>query len=368
MRKTFDVCIIGGGIIGTAIAYYTARKGLRPLILERSTFGSQSTQAAGGMLGAQVETNTPDPLFQFAVQSRAMFQDLQAELKELSGYDIELQTAGMIRLAVSEEDRASLLAKQEWQTQFGQRAEWMEDADIRKMAGDLFGATYGGLFLPDDLQVRSMAMLQALLAGARKLGAEVQEHTEVINFLQEGGRVIGVETGNGPFYADQTVLAAGAWSGLISRRIGLDLPVFPVKGQSILAKASSPITPFTVFTHGTYFVPKISGHLYIGATMEQVGFDKTHTLQGINRILTDATRILPSIKQLGIHSTLVGLRPGSADGLPYIGSIEGIEGLHVASGHLRNGILLAPLTGLVVSELLTGQPVSVDLTPFSISR
>ncbi|WP_018130734.1 glycine oxidase ThiO [Effusibacillus pohliae] len=368
MRTAYDVCIIGGGVIGCAIAYYTAKKGLRPLVIEKHTLGSQATQASAGMLGAQVEMERPDPLYRLGLKSRALYGQLRAELQDLCGVDIELRTCGMLRLALSEAERETLLARCDWQTAGGQRAEWLEDEDLRRDIGDLFGPTFGALFLPDDHQVRSVALLRALAAAASELGAAFLEHTEAIGFLREEDRIVGVETNNGRFAANHVVLAAGAWSGLLSQWAGVDLPVLPVKGQSVLAATRTPLTPYTVFTHGTYIVPKVTGHTYIGATMERTGFDQTPTLQGIVRVLSDAVRILPGLGISGLAGQLVGLRPGTEDGLPFLGEVPGVAGLLVATGHLRNGILLAPITGLVMSELIAGENPSVDLAPFGLSR
>ncbi|MFC4766140.1 glycine oxidase ThiO [Effusibacillus consociatus] len=364
----YDVCIVGGGIIGCSIAYNLAKRGLRSVVIEKNALGSESTQAGAGMLGAQVEMEKPGALFDLGILSRALFRDLQQELKELSGVDIELQTSGILRLAVSEEDRRSLLDRREWQSAAGQKTEWLEDDDLRKEVGDLFGSTYGALFLPKDHQIRAMAFLRALVSAAGRLGTVFLEHTELIGFVRKGDRIVGIETNNGPFAADAAVIAAGAWSGIVGKMAGLELPVFPVKGQSILADFPTPVTPFTVFTHGTYMVPKVTGHLYIGATMEMAGFDKTATLQGLNRLLSDAARIMPSVGKLGWSGNLVGLRPGSQDGLPFLGQVPGLDGLYVASGHFRNGLLLSPITGVVMAELITSCTPRVDLSPFRVSR
>ncbi|GAX89895.1 glycine oxidase ThiO [Effusibacillus lacus] len=368
MKSTHDVCIVGGGVIGCAIAFFAARKGFRPLVIERNELGSQSTQAGAGMLGAQVEMEKPDALYRLGIASRDMYKDLQAELKEISGIDIELQTAGILRLAVSEDDRNQLLARQKWQTEEGQRAIWLEDEELRKEAGDLFGSTYGALYLPDDHQVRNQALLQALVASATKLGAKFVQHTEMTGIILQGDTVKGITTPHGQIAVDAVILAAGAWTGILSRHCGVELPVFPVKGQAIMAESRSPVTPFTVFTHGTYMLPKLTGHIYIGATMERCGFDKTPSLEGAARLLSRAAEIMPPLGKLGVHSHLVGLRPGSEDGYPFFGELPGIKGLYTATGHLRNGVLLAPITGAILADLLSEKVSGIDLAPFSVNR
>lgn len=364
----FDVCIVGGGVIGCSIAYYLAKQGLRPLVIEKNTLGSQSTQAGAGMLGAQVEMDAPSPLYTLGIASRHLYKELAIELKDLSGVEIELQTSGILRLAVSEEDRTDLLTRQQWQAETGQKTEWVEDDDLRRDFGNLFGPTFGALFLPDDHQVRNLALVNSLAVAATRLGASFLEHTEVIGFLRQGNRITGVETPTGKFETDRVILAAGAWSGILGKLAGFDLSVFPVKGQAVLARTLAPVTPFTVFTHGTYMVPKINNQLYIGATMEQAGFDQSPSLQGISRILSDAIRIMPPLAKLGMDKNLVGLRPGSSDGLPFIGEVPGLDGILVASGHFRNGVLLAPITGQIIAGLVTDHKSAFDLSPFSLAR
>lgn len=366
--KYTDTLIVGGGVIGCSIAYELAKAGFKPLVLEKNTLGSQSTQAGAGMLGAQVEMGEPGPLFELGVASRALFADLRAELQEISEIDIELQTSGIFRVAVSESDRRSLMIRQQWQTACGQRATWFEDEDLRTELGDIVSTTYGALHLPDDHQVRNMQLLTALVAGARRLGANFLQQTAMTGFLLENGRVVGVKTVDGDIRADRVVLATGAWTGLLTEQLDRDLPIFPVKGQAFLVDTFTPPTPFTIFTHGCYLLPKRNGQVYVGASEEHVGFDRRPNLGALASLSHRAVELMPAMASLSFASPLTGLRPGSQDGLPFLGAMPGIEGLYVASGHFRNGVLLAPMTGRVMREVLTGQTPSVDLTPFSPER
>lgn len=363
-----ETLIIGGGIIGCAIAYELAKSGRRTLVIEKHTLGSQSTRAGAGMLGAQVEMHAPGPMYDLGVQSRALFPALREELIELSGIDMELQTPGIFRVAVDEADRLDLLERQRWQTEHGQRAIWFEDEDLRRELGDLVSTQHGALYLPDDHQVRNPQFLLALAASAKRLGTQYLEHTAMTGFLLERGSVVGVKTLDGDIRADQTVLATGAWTGLLANQLELDLPIYPVKGQSFLLDAYSPPTPFTIYTHGCYILPKRNGQIYVGATEEQAGFDRRPVLRSLASLSSRAVELMPSLGGLPFAESLAGLRPGSADGLPFLGQVEGLGGLFVASGHFRNGVLLSAITGKVMAELMNGQELSVDLTPFAVER
>lgn len=363
-----DVLIIGGGVIGSVIAYELAKAGLAPLVLEKNTLGSQSTRAGAGMLGAQVEMHQPGPMFELGLKSRALFPHLRDELLELSGIDIELLKSGIFRLAVDEEDREHLLQRQAWQTAQGQQAIWYEDAELRRELGDAVSTTYGALYLPDDHQVRNSQVMLALTASAKRLGAQFVEQTAVIGFLIANGRVAGVKTLQGDVRANRVVLAGGAWSGLLAAHLEVHLPIFPVKGQAFLVEAYAPPTPYTIFTHGCYLLPKCNGTIYVGATEEDAGYDSRPTLGSLAQLATRAVELMPVLRDLPFSAPLAGLRPSSADGLPFLGNVPGLDGLYVAAGHFRNGVLLSAITGQLMRELLTGQTPSVDLTPFSVER
>lgn len=367
LAKT-DTLIIGGGVIGCAIAYELAKAGQKPLVIEKDTLGSQATCAGAGMLGAQVEMHSPGPMFELGLASRALFPQWQQELSEISGIDIELQTPGIFRVAVDEADRRSLLERQKWQQEHGQRAIWMEDDELRRELGDLVSPTFGALYLPDDHQVRNPQLLLALSASAKRLGANFLENTAMIGFLTENGAVVGVKTINGSIYADRVIVAAGAWSGLLASQLGLEVPIFPVKGQSFFLDTYAPPSPYTIFTHGCYILPKRNGQIYVGATEEESGFDRRPNLGSLASLSSRATTLMPTLGALSFSRPISGLRPGSQDGLPFLGAVPNVQGLYLASGHFRNGVLLSAITSKVMSDLImTGKP-SLDLTPFSVIR
>ena len=363
-----ETLIIGGGVIGCVIAYELAKAGQKALVIEKETLGSQATRAGAGMLGAQVEMHNPGPLFELGVASRALFPALRDELLEISSVDIELQTPGIFRVAADERDRAELKTRMEWQQAHGQRAIWYEDVELRQELGDTVSTAYGALYLPDDHQVRNMQLLLGLVTSAKKLGAQFLEETAMTGFVVENGAVAGVMTLNGVIRADRVVLAAGAWTGLLADQLSLGVPIYPVKGQSFLVDSYAPPTPYTIFTHGCYILPKRNGQIYVGATEEQSGFDRRANLGSLAHLSGRAVELMPRLGGLPFSKPIAGLRPGTRDGLPFLGAVPGVEGLYLASGHFRNGVLLAPITGKLIAELLTGKETSLDIDPFSMKR
>ena len=317
------------------------------------------------MLGAQVEMHNP-AIVELGIKSRALFADLRDELLELCNIDIELLTEGIFRVAVDETDRQLLLQRREWQTQLGQQAIWCEDHEVRKR-WDLVNTTHGALYLPNDHQVRNSQMLLGLTASPQ-LGAQLLEQMAVIGFLSENGQIVGVKTIQGEIRANQVVLATGAWTGLIAEHLEFELPVFPVKGQAFLLNTYAPATPYTVFTHGCYILPKNNGTVYVGATEENVGFDH-HPKSRLARQTLHTSRLPDAIAWRTAHfRAACRVTSGLRRCMPFLGPVPGIEGLYVAAGHFRNGILLSAITGQVMSDVLNGKTPSVDLTPFAVGR
>ena len=367
MERT-DVAIIGGGLIGCASAYYLTRAGLKVTVLDQGRLGSEASWAGAGMLGAQVELAEPTPAVSLAIPSRAMYPDLAKTLREETGIDIGYQAGGIMLVALTEADAEQYQARLRWQVGQGLRAEWLTPGETRELEPELKGDFLGALHLPDDHQVSSPLVAQALAAAARRRGAILREGARVHGFLTEGSRVIGVRTATGDLVAEWVVLAAGAWSGALAAKIGLDLPVRPVKGQMLALRMPWLPAGRTIFSSGCYLLPKCDGRILVGASMEEVGFDKRPTLGVLNGMAEAATRLIPALREASFESAWAGLRPGNPDDLPFIGLVEGRPGLIVATGHFRKGILMAPITGRIVEALVTGAKPPVDLRPFDPAR
>jgi glycine oxidase len=364
MNRPDSVIIIGGGIIGCSIAYGLAVKGVRVTVLDKGALCAEASTAAAGMLGAQVETHQPGPFYELCKASQRMYPEWANELQEISGISLQYIGKGILRVALTEEDEAELKSRLPWMD----GAEWLTAAQTCEIEPALSEAVRGGIYFAQDHQVHPLYVARALKSALLKLGSSIREWTPVLRLIIEGNRVVGVKTTDGDLYAEQIVLSAGAWSPSLLEPLAFKLPSFPVKGQCISVRTETSLISSTVFAKGCYIVPRLDGTLTIGATQEEIGFNKKTSLSAVSLLHQKASAIVPSLSEVEFVSTWAGLRPGTPDGLPYIGQLSDAPGLTIATGHFRNGILLAPITGQLVTELLTGQPLSIGLEPYSPER
>jgi glycine oxidase len=223
--------------------------------------------------------------------------------------------------------------------------------------------------IPATAQVRNPRHLKALIAACTRQGVDIRPGTEVVDFDQSQSAIRGVRTRDGAHLsAAKTVVAAGAWSGPLLSRIGVDLPVHPVRGQMLLLRPESPVLERILHWDKQYLVPRIDGRVLVGSTQEEVGFDRSTTKTGINALRATAIRLCPALDTADVERTWAGLRPASRDGKPYMGPVPGQRGLYVATGHFRSGLQLSPATGQVMKEILMDQPPTVPLDEFRIDR
>lgn len=318
---TPDFVVVGAGIVGCSVAYELAKRGRRVIVVERGEIGREASWAAGGVLTPVHLADYPTPLAELCVRAQEMYPAFVEEL----GVDVELRRTGMLVLVRDDEDAkaAAVLPPHE--------------------------KTADGFLLPDVMQVRNHRLVRAIAAAATKRGVEFRAHSEVTGFLRVPGRVNGVRTAQGDIQAGTTVIAAGAWSGVEAAKLGIDLPVRPVKGQILLTQGS---IPHILLHREQYLIPRADGKILIGSTLEEAGFDKSVTVGGAQFLLRRAAEIWPALEGAPILGMWAGLRPATPDRMPVIGPAEGWEGLFFATGHYRNGILLGPLTGVMVADYL----------------
>ncbi|HYE99693.1 MAG TPA: glycine oxidase ThiO [Planctomycetota bacterium] len=367
MSRSPDVAVVGGGVVGTAIALRLAHDGRSVVLLERGDVGREASWAAGGILTPVHLAEYPKPLAGLCAASAALYPGLVDALRELSSVDVEFRRTGFLILVKDEATAHAARELEAFKRANGQPVETLTADEVAALQPGLGGALRGGLFLPDIAQVRNNRLALALAEAAQKRGVEIRRNTAVTGFLRIPGRVTGVKTSQGDLLAGTVVLAAGSWSGEILKPLGLTLPVKPVKGQILLTQAAPGLVRTIIEDGETYLVPRIDGRVLIGATMEDVGFDKTVTLDAVGGLASRAAAILPALAKLPLVTSWAGLRPSTPDRLPYIGPTS-MEGLVAATGHFRNGILLAPITAELVADLLAGRPPSLDLAPFDPLR
>lgn len=358
-----DVLIVGGGVIGCGLAYALAREGASVRLLERDEIGRGASATAAGMLAPLAESRAGDPLRVAGLASMALLDDHVDTLRELSGIDPRLERSGILQLALPGES-ARLHAHARSLASFD--CSWLDADELRKREPRVAPDLEGGLWSPREAHVDGLLLSRAFAGAAERRGAKIETGAEVVGLELDGARSVGVRTSAGRVSAGEVVLCAGAWTGLT--RVSAPLPVSPVKGQVVVLR--TPRSPLRTVLWGddVYLVPRSNGELIVGATVEHAGFDARITAEGVEQLLAGARRLVPALRDCAFLEARAGLRPDSADHLPLVGPVPGVPGLFVASGHFRNGILLAAVTALGLARQILHGEATPELAPFDPSR
>lgn len=368
MAGTADVIVVGAGVVGCSVAYHLARKGVKGvLVLDRDKIGGEASGAAAGMLAPQCEAAGPGPFLDFCLAARPYYERLAPELKDTIRIDIEYLRWGILYLIDEEGDEAAE-GRYRWQKERGLMVERLTPDEVGRLEPGLTKEIGGALFFPDDHHVNNAELTSALARAAQAQGVRIVEGCPVTGFLYEGDRVAGVRTAGEIYTAAHVVLCTGAWSGQLGTPLGRRIPVEPARGQIVCAALAEPPLRHVVWGREGYLVPRLNGGLIAGSTVEYVGFEKTVTLDGIRRLSELTLALLPGLTHQPFARAWAGFRPHCKDGLPLIGPLQGLDGLSIATGHFRNGILLGPLTGRLVAEMILGEPLSFSLDAFSPGR
>lgn len=368
--EKFDVVIVGGGIIGCATAYYLSRRGgIRVALLERGDeVGAEATKAAAGILNPFYTESKPGGFFDTCVEAHALFRPLSEELREISGIDSMYLEWGLIGLLFDADDEKAAAEKLHWHRALGLPIERWSAEEVWGREAGVSRAIRGALFFPKDFHIHNGLLVEALAEAARRQSVDVRLGTPVTSLLRDGERVIGVETATGRIAAHTVVLAAGAWSPALGRMIGKTIPVEPARGQIVVLRARGAIARHVLYAKQQYIVPRTDGEVIVGSTLEFEGFDKRATVEGVRWVLQRALEMMPGLSELTFEGVRAGLRPYSADSFPIIGAFPDVPGLIVATGHSRKGILLGPISGKLVAELILDGKTSLPIDPFSPLR
>ncbi|HXF51442.1 MAG TPA: glycine oxidase ThiO [Dehalococcoidia bacterium] len=364
-----DAVVVGGGIVGCAVAWALASRGARVTLLERNgRLCLEASNAAAGMLAPLSEADEPGPLLDFSLQALAAYPRAVDDVQSVTGIDVEFRRTGILRVALSESEEEALRRRVAWQRDAGLELYELDAALLHELEPRLTPRARFGVLCPDEGQVSNQQMTLALARAAEARGARILTRSPVTGLRVAGGRVRAVRTPAGDVQGDRFVFAAGAWTGLISRLLRRVAPPRPIRGQMIALGGM--VTPIRTIVWGPrgYLVPRANGLVFAGATVEDVGFRRRTTVAGLRRVRRMAEELVPQLRAAAEPFSWYGFRPGSPDGLPIIGVVPGLDNAIVATGHYRNGILLGPLTGLLVAELaLTGQTPSA-LAAFAPAR
>ncbi len=360
-RDAADVVIVGGGVIGCALARELALRGAAVTVLEKAEPGAEASGAAAGLLAPQAEGLARGPFFDLALESRRLYPEWTAALAEESGMEVGYRKTGILRCALpgSAAERDAFA----WQRRAGLAVEEKDAAGIAALTGGSVSEEIReAIFFSDEGVVDNRRLTRALWVAAERRGVEFLLGRTARRFLVRGGRCAGVETDQGTVAAAQAVNAAGAWASFDP---DFPVPVEPVHGQIVEVESAAPALATVVESRDVYVVPRGSSWL-LGSTAERIGFEKRVTAGTVARLIAAAARLLPALENAAFRRAWSGLRPGTPDGLPVLGRGP-LPGLYLATGHFRNGILLAPVTALAMADCLAGSGAR-DLSPFALGR
>lgn len=348
---TADVLIIGGGIIGCSIAWRLAQARMKVIVLDRSQPGGEASSAAAGMLAPLGEMLEPGPFADLCIASLNLYPAFAAELEESSGQRVGYRNEGSLLVAFSENDEAALAKIQAAYSAQGFPLHAQTAAEVQAHGVGVSNQARGGLFIPSDHWVDNVRLMQALVTACQRAGVRLESGEAVERFQLSGERIESVTTGNNAtFSAKSYVLAAGCWSGELVERLGMHLPMSPCRGQMMEFEAPREM-PFVVRRGIHYLVPRSPRRVLLGTTSEYVGFEKAVTPGGMLSVLEGVMHLAPVVNEFRFVRAWAGLRPDTADHLPLLGYGE-IANLLFATGHFRNGILLAPLTAEIVADVI----------------
>jgi glycine oxidase len=370
-----DVLVVGGGIVGLVTAWRAAGRGLSVTVLDPEP-GGGAAQVAAGMLAAVTELHHGEQtLLALNLESARRYPDFVAELSEATGHDLGYRRCGTLAVALDADDRAHLRELHALQARSGLSSEWLSGRECRRLEPLLAPGVRGGLRVDGDHQIDPRRLAAALVVACERAGV-VFHRAWAGRLTLSGDRATGVVTDDGTaLTAGQVVLAAGSSSGRLAGVPDAVLPpVRPVKGQVVRLAVPERYAPFLSRTvravvrgSQVYLVPRENGELVLGATSEELGWDTTVTAGGVYELLRDAHELVPGITELPLTETRAGLRPGSPDNAPLLGP-TGLAGLLLATGHYRNGVLLTPVTGDVMADVLTTGVLPAEARPFSPRR
>lgn len=362
MNRHSDVIVVGAGIIGMLTARELARSGLSVMLMERGQAGREASRAAAGVLSPLYPWQTSAPVTALTRWSQDYYPVLADDLRRASGIDPEWTASGLLCFAPEQE-----AAARQWAAANGAAVDMLSADAVYRQEPALASDARPAVFVPGVAQINISKLMRALRETVLNEGIPLREHMQVNSLLKGEGKILGVRTATGDFYADNVVLCCGAWSGELAAVAGIKLPVGPVRGQ-IIQFEGPPGLISRIFCEGEhYLLARRSGQILVGSTREQVGFDKGVTSAALEELTHAAWNLLPLLKGARPQRQWSGLRPALPGDTPCIGPCPGVPGLHFNAGHFGNGITQAPASARLVADLIASRTPSLDPKPFRLA-
>ena len=369
MPSTRGAVIVGGGVIGCAIAYYLRKAGMPVVVVDQGEIGAEASSAAAGLLAPLGSISSPGAFADLLLASFARFPALVPELEEASGGRVEYEQTGALRVVRNARHIANLRKRMEAWRPLGLRMDWLEGDEARRYEARLSPEVCAAIYAPEESQIRASRVAPAFAQAAERNGATFANHCRVTGIHYANGRVSGVVTEQGESIAcDHLVVATGAWSAQWSEWLGIPLPVSPQRGQILALRQPEPPLRHIIFGEAIYLAPKQDGTIIVGATKEEAGFEKHLTAGGVSWLLNSAVRLVPALEQCSIERMWAGLRPHTPDNQPILGSAPGWKNVTLATGHGSVGIILSAITGEASAELVTTGFTPELIRPFTVER
>jgi glycine oxidase len=369
MGYSTDVAIIGGGIIGCSIAYYLGKHGLEVAVFDQGEMGAQASSAAAGILAPLGSLSGPGPYADLLLASWSMFPTLVPELEEASGIQVDYEQTGVLRVVRNAHNSSNLRKRmREWQP-LGLQTQWLNGDEARGYEPLLASDVSAAIYAPQESQLKAAKITTAFAQAAANRGAKLNSHTEILGIQSDRRRVTGLYTAQGETIAcNHLIIATGAWTAQCGSWLDISLPVSPQRGQILTVKQPAQPLRHVIFGEAVYLAPKKDHTVVIGATKEEVGFDKHVTAGGLAWLLGTAIRLAPMLDGCAVVQTWAGLRPKTPDNHPILGKAPHWENVTLATGHNSVGIMLSPITGQSIADLITKGNTADVIKPFRAER